>query len=131
MQDFLIQRLAQINQGELLSASYYAQLNSAALLDARDRDDDFATAWQAAFDEVEQHWQARSNADAEALILEIRKASFLLVGRASTQKEIASYVSDDMELISKAQALQLDLPWLTQLWQSYLQGRFPQHGLAG
>lgn len=121
---FLQQRLAQINQGQLLSASYYAQLNSAALLDARDHDDAFAEAWQLAFDEVEALWQERTNAGLEALIVEIRKASFLLVGRASTQKEIASYVSDDMELLAKAQALELQSAWLEQLWRAYQDGRF-------
>lgn len=125
MKEFLVQRLAQINQGEILSASYYAQLNSAAMLDARDNDDAFALAWQSAFDAVEPAWQAQTSAELDALILEIRKASFLLVGRASTQKEIASYVSDDMELLTKAQALQLDLPWLARLWQCYQAGRFP------
>ena len=41
------------------------------------------------------------------------------------EHEIASYVSDDLDLIARGEALGLSHPLLAWLWESYEKGQFP------
>jgi hypothetical protein len=56
---------------------------------------------------------------------DIRRESFLAVSRATTQHEIASYVSDDFDLIVKAAILGLDDPFLSTMWDAYARNEIP------
>lgn len=57
------------------------------------------------------------------LINEIREISFKNVYLKTGNEEIASYLSDDFELIAKSLFLNKDNWIITHLWKSYLQSK--------
>lgn len=59
------------------------------------------------------------DAETARLAEDIRRESFLSVSRATTQHDIASYVSDDFDLIVKAAILGFDDPFLSAMWDAY------------
>jgi hypothetical protein len=119
----ILQRIA---DGSLLPVAYFAELDRDSALDARDRDSEFDASWVRLFEEVEHRWVSATVAeDLRALAEDIRRESFLAVSRATEQHEIASYVSDDFDLIVRGRLAGLSDPLLDQLWHAYDQGRFP------
>jgi hypothetical protein len=119
--------LSRIKDGTLLPAAHYGELDYDAALDARDRDSEFDSEWVRLSDEIERRWGvATIHAEAEALVEDIRRESFLAVSRATQQHEIASYVSDDFELIVKGRLLGMEESFLRQLWTVYERGDFPR-----
>jgi hypothetical protein len=117
--------LARIADGSLLPAEYYGELDCDAALDAR-HDPPFDAAWVQQSDEVEPLWAAAAlSADAQELAEEIRREAFLAVSRATGQHEIASYVSDDFELVVHGRLAGVDSSFLNQLWAAYERGQFP------
>jgi hypothetical protein len=59
------------------------------------------------------------------LVEDIRRESFLAVSRATGQHEIASYVSDDFDLIVRASLIGMTEPLLDRMWEVYERGEFP------
>jgi hypothetical protein len=96
------------------------------ILDQRD-DTTFEQPWLQCSARIKAAWES-SDIDATTTkeIDEVRKESFLIVSRATEQHEIASYVSDDFELISKSIALNLNDPYAIDLLGSYRSGKIPQ-----
>jgi hypothetical protein len=127
MVDWLKSVLSRIKDGTLLPAAHYGELDCDAALDARDSDAEFDSEWVRLSDEIEGRWGvATIAAEAEALAEDIRKESFLAVSRATQQHEIASYVSDDFELIVRGRLLGMEGSFLRQLWAVYERGDFPR-----
>ncbi|EKE67900.1 hypothetical protein B3C1_17702 [Gallaecimonas xiamenensis 3-C-1] len=83
------------------------------ILDSRD-EDQFDTAW------IELH-QSTSGIDVPFENREL----FLKLSKATSCHEICSYISDDFELISKAEALGIESAFLNYLKCSYEQGLVP------
>jgi hypothetical protein len=126
MDAWLNQVLSQIAEGTLLPAEYFRQLDCDAALDARDHDEEFDSGWATEFDSLEQLWkQAPPPADIVALAEDVRRESFLAVSNATQQHEIASYVSDDFDLIVKCRLLGVEIDFVQRLWDSYACGEFP------
>jgi hypothetical protein len=126
MDDLLTSIQFRIADGTLLPASYYATMDRNAALDARDGDE-FAAEWTRLFKEVERRWsEAPISAEARATAEVIRRESFLAVSRATGQHEIASYVSDDLDLIVRSRLLGMAEPLVTTLWDCYDRCRFPR-----
>ncbi len=124
MPELVSQILSIIENGSL--AASFANLDCNAALDARDHNRDFETSWCRLLEEVERRWQIidlpqhlRNQVEA------VRQRSFYAVSRVTGQHEIASYVSDDLELIARAHLLLLDSPLLKELWDAYHRGTFP------
>jgi hypothetical protein len=118
--------LARIRDGTLLPAPYYAGLDCDAAVDARDRDGEFDLAWVRACDQVDRLWQAAQvEPEVRAVAEDIRREGFLAVSRATGQHEIASYVSDDLDLIARGRLVGLRDPFLDRLWYDYERGEFP------
>ena len=118
--------LDQIVNGTLLPAAAIAALDHDAILDARDGDASFESDWLRCHKEIERRWsEATVDPDTARLAEDIRRESFLAVSRATTQHEIASYVSDDFDLIVKAAILGFDDPFLSTMWDAYARNEIP------
>jgi hypothetical protein len=119
----ILQRLA---EGSVLPAACFAELDCNDALDARDHDHEFESSWLRISEEINLAWADASVAeDLRELAEAIRRESFLAVSRATRQHEIASYVSDDFDLIVRGRLVGLSDPFLDHLWSEYDAGRFP------
>jgi hypothetical protein len=126
MEQWLNSVLSRIAEGSLLPTRYFANLDCDAALDARDSDDDFDSAWCKVSEDVKRRCkEVGMSAWVKSLIERIRQESFLAVSRATKQHEIASYVSDDFELMAMGRLAGLNEPLLNQLWLVYDRGEFP------
>ena len=75
---------------------------------------------------IERHWSdIEVDQEASNLLYEVRKESFLAVSRATAQHEIASYVSDDFDLIVRGSILGVRDPFLAGLWEAYCRHEIP------
>ncbi len=118
--------LPRIASGELLPPGYFAMLDCDSALDARDGNPEFESSWLQATKEFEASWAALEVSQATfATADDIRRESFLAVSRATKQHEIASYVSDDFELITHARIVGNASPFVEHLWAAYESGLFP------
>ena len=59
-------------------------------------------------------------------VSQIRELSFKAVYRTSNHPDMAAYVSDDFELISRALISGLNDPWLNGVFSDYASSRFPR-----
>ncbi len=115
-----------IADGTLIPAGYYAELDCDDILNRRDDDDEFVEEWSRLFEEVKQQWdEADIAVEAREQAEELRQAAFLAVGEATNNHEIAGYVSDDIDLITRAELLGMSAPLLDRLWDAYQGGAFP------
>ena len=89
------QLLAELENGEIPLADTFASANCDSLLAKRDSDPDFDATYRELWDRHEKLRFILNRDPSEP----IRKQSFLTVSNATQQHEIASYVSDDFELI--------------------------------
>jgi hypothetical protein len=118
--------LRRIMDGSLLSPDVIRALDHDAILDARDCDAKFEAEWMRCHNEIEAEWPTANVAkETAALSEDIRRESFLTVSRATTQHEIASYVSDDFDIIMRGSILGLDDDFLNSLWDAYDRNEIP------
>ena len=118
--------LAGIQTGTLLPPDVIQTLDHDSILDARDGDAEFEAQWKRCYDEIETKWPtANVNKESAALVDDIRRESFLTVSRATTQHEIASYVSDDFDIIVRGSLVGLDDDFLNSLWEAYNRNEIP------
>lgn len=126
LKEWLASIVSRIADGTLLSASYFADLDCDAALDARDGDDEFVAEWNRLFEDAGRRWAVSDVADEiRSLAEDVRQESFLAVSRATGQHEIASYVSDDFDLIVRGRLLGMSDQLPEQLWDRYERGEFP------
>ena len=118
--------LARIKEGGLLPPATIAVLDHDAILDERDTDAAFEAEWTRCYNEIENKWAtADVNQETTTLKDDIRRESFLSVSRATTQHEIASYVSDDFDIIVRGSILGLNDKFLNSLWDVYARNEIP------
>ena len=109
-----------IMQRQVLSEQILSAYDWDDLLDARDGDEEFEAQWLRVNAEVDSLLPTLSVDDELRLLAEdIRRESFLAVSKATSQHELASYVSDDFGLIAGAVMAGYDDPWLNGLWMAY------------
>lgn len=126
VEEWLNSILRRIAEGSLLPVAYFAELDPDAALDSRDRDEEFDASWVRLYEKIERRWARAAVAENLRLLAEdIRRESFLAVSRATEQHEIASYVSDDFDLVARGRLVGLGDPMLDQLWHAYEDGKFP------
>ena len=118
--------LDDISAGTLLPAEMFSREDLDDILDQRDASR-FEQSWLECSERIRVSWEAEtpSAGDAE-LVAQLCKESFLVVSRATQQHEIASYVSDDFELIGKSITLGMDDPYATVLLDSYRRREIPR-----
>jgi hypothetical protein len=118
--------LARVDGGSLVPTDYYRTLDCDAVLDARDSDGEFESAWLALREEIEEAWMFMPvSAAVSDTITRISREVFAAVSQATSQHEIASYVSDDLDLIARGKVLGLSNPLLSWLSEAYDRGHFP------
>jgi hypothetical protein len=80
--------------------------------------------------EIERRWPAPIiGDDLRSLADDLRRESFLAISCATRNHEIASYVSDDIDLIVRGKIVGINDPLLSSLWEVYDRGEFP-YGLV-
>jgi hypothetical protein len=127
MEEWLSSVISRITDGTLLPAAYYQRLDCDAALTARNGDTKFDAEWVRQSELIRRLWTAAMvEAKFRALAEDIRRESFLAVSRATGQHEIASYVSDDLDLIVRSRLVGEEGDFLGQLWDVYEHGKFPR-----
>jgi hypothetical protein len=116
--------LAGIRAHTFVRPGYYAELECDDALDQRDSQDSFVSDWSDLYDSTRVRWSEASS-EVRGQVDDIRKESFLLVSNATHQHEIASYVSDDFDLICRCEVLGIVHPIIEHLWRAYQSGTFP------
>ncbi|WP_160148280.1 hypothetical protein [Rubripirellula obstinata] len=112
--------LDRIRTGDLLSRESLSGLDPDAVLDARDANEAFDTSWTDSHRKVNAAWDSASIADDDLKLAEaIRRDSFIAASNATTQHEIASYISDDFDLIARSSLLGLRDTFIESLWLAY------------
>lgn len=91
-------------------------------LDQRDNDE-FSGAWNDAFQRV-QTLAYTSASDGDA-VTELRERVFKRVYGLTQSPEVAGYVSDDIGLVADSIAKSCHIEWVSQLFQRYRDGQFP------
>ena len=115
-----------IKQRSILSDQCFVDKNLDLILDKRDGKP-FDQDWIASYKRIEAIWSDYEASDELIdLIEEIRKESFLAASRATSQHEIASYISDDFDLISKYIALSAEDSFVGNLLSIYMEDRIPK-----
>ncbi|PHS04349.1 MAG: hypothetical protein COA78_16790 [Blastopirellula sp.] len=118
--------LDQIANGKLLPAEMFLELDLDSILDQRD-EKVFEQPWLECSERIEAAWNLKAPDGAtQELMDQVRKESFLAVSRATSQHEIASYVSDDFGLISKSILLGINDTYANGLFEVYCQGKLPR-----
>lgn len=117
--------LTSINIGTLLSRRALSELDHDAILNERDGNADFEARWKRCYNEIVDSWPAEDSKYAQ-LIEDIRRTAFLSVSRATAQHEIASYVSDDFDIIVRGSIIGLNDEFLNSLWDSYKDNKIPR-----
>lgn len=122
----LAEMLAAIDNGSLLPPVMFADIDLDGVLDARDGDPEFEQVLSELSMTIEARWTevlppecVRHDVDA------ICEHAFLAVSRATGQHEVASYVSDDFELMALGAALHFSHPTLDRLWTAYRANQIP------
>jgi hypothetical protein len=110
----------------LLPPAYFASLDCNAVLDARDEDPSFEGEWLRLLTEIDRCWPAADLLEElRSLLEDIRRESFFSVSRSTGQHEIASYVSDDFDVLTRGRLLGIVAPLLAEMWTVYERGEFP------
>lgn len=118
--------LARLREGSLLPLEIVAGLDHDAILDARDSDQDFDGRWIQCMKTVEEHWSNFAvTEEISKCVTDVRRESFLAVSRATSQHEIASYVSDDFDILVRGQLLGIEDAFLEFLWDAYDRDEIP------
>ncbi|MEZ5942677.1 MAG: hypothetical protein R3C18_14890 [Planctomycetaceae bacterium] len=118
--------LEQLESGLLLPREHMATLDHNEFLDRRDADREFEQQWLCCRELIEAGWwKQEPTHDSEFLVDAIRDASFMTISEATGHHEIAAYVSDDFDLISRGSILLLNDDFLKSLWLTYTHHRIP------
>jgi len=118
--------LTRIKDGSLLSPAMISGLDHDTILNERDGDADFEARWIRCNNQIEDQWRfADVKQEMTSLIEDVCRESFLKVSRATTQHEIASYVSDDFDLIVRGAVLGMNDDFLNRLWDAYHRNEIP------
>lgn len=113
--------LSKIKQGNMFSDKELLDLDENYVLDLRD-EPEFENEWLRLSEIAEAVELSETE---KTLIDKICKHSFLAVYNITASGELAGYISDDFELISKAMTIRLDDPWLNSFILSYANFKFP------
>ncbi|MFD0713197.1 hypothetical protein [Paenibacillus sp. GCM10027626] len=108
-----------ISNGSFFENVFNKNVDWDAELDARDAIE-FEAAWNSSYDKINEIDPSENK-----MIREIREFVFKQTFRITQNSELAGYTSDDFGLISKAFDNKTDIEFINNLWDSYLQGKFP------
>lgn len=114
-----------LTENILLSSLNLDEENIDEMLDKRDSKD-FEEKWLSAFHKIEQLEKSRPLTIEENTELnKICEAAFKEIFALTQHSELASYVSDDFELLGKYFHLNSQDEWLNSMYLIYSEGKFP------
>ncbi|NRS50818.1 hypothetical protein [Brevibacillus sp. HB2.2] len=116
--------LSIISNDSFLENVFNKDVDWDAKLDARDAVG-FDVAWISSYKKVDQVAPSENT-----VIREIREFVFKETFRITQNSEVAGYASDDFGLISKAFENKINIEFINHLWDSYLQGKFPDSSIC-
>ncbi|GAB1532080.1 MULTISPECIES: hypothetical protein [Brevibacillus] len=116
--------LSIIRNDSFLENVFHKDVDWDAKLDARDAVG-FDVAWISSYKKVDQIAPSENT-----VIKEIREFVFKETFRITQNSEVAGYASDDFGLISKAFENKINIEFINKLWDSYLQGEFPDSSIC-
>lgn len=116
--------LSIISNDSFLENVFNKDVDWDAKLDARDAVG-FDVAWISSYKKVDQIAPSENT-----VIREIREFVFKETFRITQNSEVAGYASDDFGLISKAFENKINIEFINKLWDSYLQGEFPDSSIC-
>ncbi|WGV60066.1 hypothetical protein QIH01_02685 [Brevibacillus brevis] len=116
--------LSIISHDSFLENVFHKDVDWDAKLDARDAVG-FDVAWISSYKKVDQVAPSENT-----VIREIREFVFKETFRVTQNSEVAGYASDDFGLISKAFENKINIEFINKLWDSYLQGEFPNSSIC-
>ena len=111
--------LSIISNGRFFENIFNKDVDWDAELDARDAVE-FDMAWNSSYEKMNEMDPSENK-----VIRDIREFAFKQTFRITQNSELAGYTSDDFGLISKAFENKVDIEFINGLWDSYLQGKFP------
>ncbi len=115
-----------IKRRNILSDRCFSGKDLDGILEQRD-EDPFDNDWITSYNNIDEMWSNFQAPDEIIdLIEEIRKESFLTTSRATQQHEIASYVSEDFDLISKNIVLKVSDSFVESLLFIYMADSLPK-----
>lgn len=118
--------LTAIREGTLIPEAMFVRDDLDEILDQRD-EPNFEGPSLECSERIAAVWDSEARDEAlNNAVNEVCKESFLVVSRATTQHEIASYVSYDFELIGKSIALGMNDSYADFLLESYSRGEIPR-----
>lgn len=109
-----------VNEGKLLGHELFKGVDLEKVLDERDTDP-FDTIWVRVSEEVQSLDPSYSNKKSEG----IRELAFKASYKNGGEGDIAAYISDDFGLIDDALRLGYNSPWLSGLFQCYVNNSVP------
>ena len=117
--------LRMLQDRELLPATAFVGIDYDAVLDWRDTDP-FDAEWVRASGALEgMRAAAEPGPDFGRLFDDVRREAFMITTRATGHHEIASYISEDFELIALDSAFAAADPFVAKLWAAYSRGELP------
>jgi hypothetical protein len=119
---------SQVAELNLLSQVAQSEDEQNAMLDSREAQP-FDGEWLRVYKAVEQF--AKNSEFDTRVVDEIRELTFKKAHQNTGNGEIAGYVSDDFDLLSRAIAADYSDEWLDLLWAEYQTGMFPHGDLHG
>lgn len=124
-----IERLVFSNK--LPTAETLSQEGYDTLLDERDADE-FAAPWTDVYEASEASFkQIEANQGVKARIDKVSEYVYKRVYNQTTVSDLASYTSDDIDLILRYLLTAVPSNWVNALWLSYKQGAIPSGALNG
>ncbi|MDF2441585.1 MAG: hypothetical protein JWN98_2569 [Abditibacteriota bacterium] len=116
---------ARLSELDLLGRLTSSRSEQDSMLHRRD-EEAFDAQWVRAYNAVEQvEQQHQLHPETENAIDELREAIFLKALDQTGHNEIAAYVADDFDLLSRAVVAGYSDAWLDWLWAAYQAGEFP------
>lgn len=113
--------LKKITEGKIISNDMFDENNIDELLDMRD-EPQFDSEWMRVYNQLEKTTCSETD---KQIIDKIRKESYLKAYEAANSSDIASCVSDDFDLLSRAYALSINDYWLSSVILEYVRNKFP------
>ncbi len=100
------------------------------LLDARDASE-FASPWTTAYDATSKLYTEYNSLQSEKVRIDkVREHIYKRVYNRTEVSDLASYISDDFDLILKSLLTGIENDWVNSLWLSYKGGDIPSGTLT-
>ena len=107
-----------------------SEKNYDGLLDSRDSNE-FATPWTNAYNTINKIYRGTDiNQDTRNRVDKVREHVFKRVYKVTEVSDLASYVSDDFDLILRCLITRTQNSWVNALWLSYLYRDIPNGTLV-